>query len=302
MAAVLVLVHLILLWMGQASVIWNPTQVINATIKKPIVLSPRLRAHPEIIQWAYRKTNSDSSVTLCEKLGNKSRICLSQFATRMNLNHLYELTIFSVQPSDSGLYRAVVWYIWDETDRNLIQLAVYDAIFNLTIIVTRGLDYTSCILQCVASSGTGIIFKWMSNDASVTTDEFHNITGNGAALSIATADLLPLNQNIYICIASNPVSTASADIDLRSDCRTGTELMLLPTWAIVVLCLFSLFIGFVMFLCACFFWCRDVRWFLRCRRAWFNPPQTQYPTISSTPGSMHSSTRRKAFDRNEDPS
>lgn len=99
--------------------------MVNATIGQSITLRPILKAHPEIIQWGYRRRNGEPPITLCEKMGNKSRMCFSPSDTRMELLPDYGLQLFMVKPSDNGLYRMVVWYIWDEMTRSVLQLQVY---------------------------------------------------------------------------------------------------------------------------------------------------------------------------------
>ncbi|XP_048476838.1 uncharacterized protein LOC125488062 [Rhincodon typus] len=213
----------------------------------------------------------------------------------MELSTLFELTIFSVVKSDEGLYRAVIWYIWDEMNSKLIDLAVFETISNVSIHVSMGADEASCQLQCKTAEGTKLTYKWQSHGVEVVNDKHHNISDGGSRLSVAMSVVVPVGHSFYKCTASNAVSSDSIEIDLNPDCSTGNDRFTLPIWAIVVLSIFSLFCSFVLFLCACFFWCRDVRWFLRRRRAWFNPPQAQYPT-SSTVGATHTSSRRIELD------
>ncbi|XP_060679415.1 hemicentin-1-like [Hemiscyllium ocellatum] len=204
-----------------AQTIWTPTETINATIGQPITLTPGLKAQPEIIQWGYRRTQRDSSVVLCEKLGNETPNCLSPFATRMEMTPSYELTIFSVVPSDEGIYRAIVWYIWDEMKSKLINLKVFETISNVTIYVSVGDDQATCHLQCQTAEGTRIIYKWQAQGVDVVNDKHHNISDGGRRLRVMKSVVVPVGESLYKCIASNAVSSDQMEIDLNPDCSTG---------------------------------------------------------------------------------
>ncbi|XP_072886341.1 signaling lymphocytic activation molecule-like [Hemitrygon akajei] len=267
-------------WADVAQAGWKASHVVNASIGHSVTLPPNLKArHPEIVQWGYRRQNAESTVTLCEKLGNRSRVCLPPFDTQMEMLPDYGLRLFTAKLSDSGLYRAVVWYIWDEMIRSVVQLQVYEPVGNISILVTRVEEDKACLLQCMVKRGSGLQFVWHAADCELNSEQLHNVSNRGSYTIVSINAVDAFSPLLYRCTVSNPVSERSIEINLKQDCSTEFDMKSLPIWALVIMGIFGFILIVLLILCCFLHWCRDMRWFFRSRREWFSPPVTQYPVF-----------------------